>query len=75
MDNLIKQDQVFAAGYGYEYSQTTGILKFTVPVDPSRKLNVEARYGADGQLKEKLLWQIVPAKKWKKDNEVQLFKP
>ena len=49
-------------------------IAYTVPVDKNRKLEVELFAGKNGDL-TRLLWQVVPAKKWAPDERLDLYIP
>ena len=65
----------FTAGKDYSYSDADDTLKFTVDIDDSRELKIEVQYKDNGQIQEKLLWQVVPSREWEKDDSIQLFQP
>ena len=60
----------------YEVSKTGNVtsISYTVPIDDNRKLNVSL--GADGSGKlTRELWQVVPAREWVPDNNLNLIMP
>ena len=63
---------------GYNISSTVGgtpiLIAYTIPVDENRNLTVELLADGNGKLTRKL-WQVVPAKQWVPDENLQLFIP
>lgn len=61
---------------GYAISSATGgtLIAYTVSIDENRNLNVELLAGENAGLTRKL-WQVVPAKEWAPDNNLNLANP
>ena len=68
--------QTALAQKGYDVTPVDGgsLIAYTVPVDKNRKLEVELFAGKNGDL-TRLLWQVVPAKKWAPDERLDLYIP
>lgn len=74
-EDFARYSGAFTDGKDYSYDSGDNILKFTVPIDDSRELKVEVQYKNNGQIEEKLLWQVIPSNEWQKDDSLQLFQP
>jgi len=61
-------------GYTLSDSDEGTLIKYTVPIDDNRNLNVELLADSGGKLTREL-WQVVPAKDWVPDDNVNLFIP
>jgi len=61
-------------GYTLAASDEGTLIKYTVPIDDNRNLNVELLADPGGKLTREL-WQVVPAKPWTPDESVHLINP
>jgi len=50
------------------------LIEYTVPIDDNRNLNVRLRANDSGEITREL-WQVVPAREWVPDNNLNLFRP
>lgn len=66
----------YAKNNKYEYKKNGNdhLIKFILPIDASRQLNVEALFDSEGKVKERQLWQVSPSNEWQADTEIQLIK-
>jgi hypothetical protein len=84
VDMMAEVADVIKDGPGWQsklpdaYDITTGedatLITYTVPVDNNRNLNVRLSLNGDGKLYREL-WQVVPAREWVPDNNLNLFMP
>ena len=60
----------------YEFSAAGGgtLIMYTVSIDANRNLNVRLLADGNGRLSREL-WQVVPAREWVPDNNLNLFMP
>lgn len=80
LSDIINSDEdikSYAQKNQYQYKNTGEgeLITFTVPIDSSRNLNAEVLFDGRGKVKEKKLWQVVPANEWKEDNQIELYDP
>lgn len=73
--DFVRYSGAFTGGKDYSYNDANDTLKFTVDIDGSRELKIEVQYKDNGQVRKKLIWQVVPIKEWEKDDSIQLFQP
>jgi len=60
--------------YDVTISGDTTLIEYTVPVDNNRNLSVRLEADAGGKLTREI-WQVVPAREWVADNNLNLFMP
>jgi len=60
----------------YEVSTVNGgtLISYTISIDANRNLNVNLLEDGTGHLTREL-WQVVPAREWVPDNNLNLFMP
>ena len=63
------------SGYNLENTGNGQLLKFTIPINESKNLNAEVMFDNRGNITEKRLWQVTPAKEWEKEDNLQLIIP
>lgn len=74
--NAIKTNNLKGLPGDYEVSGTNNgtLISYTVSIDENRNLNVSLLADEGGNLSREL-WQVVPAKEWVPDNNMNLFIP
>ena len=60
--------------YEVSKSENSTLISYTVPIDDNRNLSVSLKADGDGKLTREL-WQVVPAREWVPDTDLNLFTP
>jgi hypothetical protein len=77
--NTIKDGPDWQAKLSKDVFTTTStsdgtLVAYTVPIDDNRNLNVRLKVDDSGEITRDL-WQVVPAREWVPDNNLNLFRP